>query len=140
MPHMGSIRSIKNYFSYLCGKLISIHIHHYLCIRKNLYESYIITTTEIINYLLSEGYQFVLKLFSSSRAKSLVGAGRCGSEQIPTPKWQSDQCHQREYVVLDSLANSLYAKAKSGSALIAFFKSSSTTGRFLVRMNNIACL
>jgi hypothetical protein len=65
-------------------------------------------TTEIINYLLSEGYQFVLKLFSSSRAKSLVGAGRCGSEQIPTPKWHSDQCHQREYVVLDSQANSLY--------------------------------
>lgn len=38
-------------------------------------------TSEILNYLLEEGYQFVVKLFSSSRAKKL-----CGSVK----EWQAD--------------------------------------------------
>lgn len=43
-------------------------------------------TTDIINYLWAEGYQFVVKLFSTSRARKL------GRAVVPE-KWQRDACH-----------------------------------------------
>lgn len=43
-------------------------------------------TTEIINYLWAEGYQFVVKLFATSRARKL---GRAVASQ----DWHSDPCH-----------------------------------------------
>ncbi len=43
-------------------------------------------TTEIINYLLAEGYQFVTKLFATSRAKKLDRA-------VASDRWQADLCH-----------------------------------------------
>lgn len=43
-------------------------------------------TTEIINYLLAEGYQFVTKLFATSRAKKLDRA-------VAQDEWQADLCH-----------------------------------------------
>ena len=43
-------------------------------------------TTEIINYLLSEGYQFVTKMFATSRAKKLDRA-------VAEAEWQADPCH-----------------------------------------------
>jgi len=43
-------------------------------------------TTEIINYLLSEGYQFVTKMFATSRAKKLDRA-------VSEDDWQADPCH-----------------------------------------------
>jgi Transposase DDE domain group 1 len=43
-------------------------------------------TTEIINYLWTEGYQFVVKLFATSRARKL---GRL----VAGEEWQPDQCH-----------------------------------------------
>lgn len=43
-------------------------------------------TSEIINYLYAEGYQFVTKLFATSRARKL---GRA----VAVDRWQADQCH-----------------------------------------------
>jgi hypothetical protein len=43
-------------------------------------------TTEIINYLWAEGYQFVVKLFATSRARKL---GR----EVDPDQWQLDACH-----------------------------------------------
>ena len=43
-------------------------------------------TTEIINYLLSEGYQFITKMFATSRAKKLDRA-------VVEAEWQADPCH-----------------------------------------------
>lgn len=48
-------------------------------------------TTDIINYLLAEGYQFVVKLFSNSRVTKLAQA---------VSEWQWDECHQRHYALL----------------------------------------
>lgn len=43
-------------------------------------------TTQIIGYLLGEGYQFVTKLFATSRARKL---GRA----VAVDQWQEDICH-----------------------------------------------
>lgn len=43
-------------------------------------------TSEIINYLYREGYQFVTKLFATSRARKL---GRA----VAQDQWQEDPCH-----------------------------------------------
>jgi hypothetical protein len=43
-------------------------------------------TTEIINYLWAQGYQFVVKLFATSRARK---SGRA----VAPEKWQPDPCH-----------------------------------------------
>jgi hypothetical protein len=43
-------------------------------------------TTEIINHLWREGYQFVVKLFATSRARKL---GR----EVDPEQWQADSCH-----------------------------------------------
>jgi hypothetical protein len=43
----------------------------------------------IINYLLAEGYQFVVKLGNAPRSNKL-----CHS--VEASQWHSDQCHQRE--------------------------------------------
>ena len=43
-------------------------------------------TTDIINYLWAEGYQFITKLFATSRARKL---GRA----VAVTAWQADPCH-----------------------------------------------
>lgn len=49
----------------------------------------------IINYLLAEGYQFVVKLGNAPRAAKM---GRSVEEQ----GWHLDQCHQREFGLVHS--------------------------------------
>lgn len=44
----------------------------------------------IINYLLAEGYQFVLKLGNAPRANKLC-------QSVAADGWHSDGCHQREF-------------------------------------------
>jgi len=44
-------------------------------------------TTDIINYLWAEGYQFITKLFATSRARKL---GRA----VEAAAWSEDPCHQ----------------------------------------------
>ena len=44
----------------------------------------------IINYLLAEGYQFVLKLGNAPRSNKLC-------QSVEADGWHSDQCHQREF-------------------------------------------
>lgn len=44
----------------------------------------------IINYLLAEGYQFVVKLGNAPRAKKM-------GQSVQTQAWYLDQCHQREF-------------------------------------------
>ena len=43
-------------------------------------------TTAIINHLWSEGYQFITKIFATSRARKL---GR----EVDATVWQADSCH-----------------------------------------------
>jgi hypothetical protein len=47
----------------------------------------------IINYLLAEGYQFVVKLGNAPRSNKLC-------QSVPADQWHSDQCHQREFGVV----------------------------------------
>lgn len=51
-------------------------------------------TSEIINYLLAQGYQFVVKLYNGLRANKL---GRAVAEE----GWQSDSCHGRSWALLN---------------------------------------
>jgi hypothetical protein len=44
----------------------------------------------IINYLLAEGYQFVVKLGNAPRANKLC-------QSVEANGWHADQCHQREF-------------------------------------------
>ncbi len=44
----------------------------------------------IINYLLKEGYQFVVKLGNTPRANKVC-------QSVQAAHWHSDQCHQREF-------------------------------------------
>jgi hypothetical protein len=50
-------------------------------------------TSEIINYLLAEGYQFIVKLYNGLRAKKLGGA-------LAEEEWQADSCHGRSWALL----------------------------------------
>ena len=58
----------------------------------------------IINYLLAEGYQFVVKLGNAPRANKL-----CRS--VLASDWHSDQCHQREFGLVQ--AQSGYAAVEN---------------------------
>ena len=49
----------------------------------------------IINYLLEEGYQFVLKLGNAPRAIKMC-------QSVEADGWHSDQCHQREFGLVHS--------------------------------------
>jgi hypothetical protein len=68
-------------------------------------------TTEIIDYLLAEGYQFVVKLFSSSRATKLA-------KPIAEKEWQADQCHERDYCLLGAEANQPYQLPTKAKPLV----------------------
>ena len=64
---------------------------------KNKYKRHIVIRLDggfgnapIINYLLAEGYQFVLKLGNAPRANKLC-------QSVEADGWHSDQCHQREF-------------------------------------------
>jgi hypothetical protein len=50
-------------------------------------------TSEIINYLLAEGYQFSVKLYNGLRANKL---GQALAEEA----WQADSCHGRSWALL----------------------------------------
>ena len=67
-------------------------------------------TTEIIDYLLAEGYQFVVKFFSSNRAAKLA-------KSLPQQEWQTDRCHERDYCLLGAEANQPYQPVKSAPSL-----------------------
>ena len=68
-------------------------------------------TSEIINYLLSEGYQFVTKMFATLRAKKLDRA-------VSEAAWHSDPCHQgRSASVLTAEAASFYSLPEGGGPL-----------------------
>ena len=58
-------------------------------------------TTDIINYLLRQGYQFILKLHSASRSKKLAHA--LGEEQ-----WLCDHNGKRWASLLDEASGALY--------------------------------
>lgn len=80
-------------------------------------------TTEIIGYLLEEGYQFVVKLFSSSRAVKLA-------KPIAEEEWHTDQCHERDYHLLGAEANQPYPVTTAARPLVQIalrFKSQSKT-------------
>ena len=49
----------------------------------------------IINYLLEEGYQFVVKLGNAPRAIKMC-------QSVKVDGWHSDQCHQREFGLVHS--------------------------------------
>ncbi len=49
----------------------------------------------IINYLLAEGYQFVVKLGNAPRATKMC-------QSVEATQWQPDQCHQREFGLVHS--------------------------------------
>ena len=49
----------------------------------------------IINYLLAQGYQFVVKLGNAPRANKLC-------QSVEATQWYSDQCHQREFGVVQA--------------------------------------
>jgi DDE family transposase len=68
-------------------------------------------TTEIIDYLLAEGYQFVVKLFSSSRATKLA-------KSLPEAQWHADTCHERDYSLLGVEANQPYQLTTAVPALV----------------------
>lgn len=57
-------------------------------------------TSEIINYLLAEGYQFVVKLYNGLRANKL-------GQALPEQEWQADSCHGRSWALLE--ADQFYA-------------------------------
>ncbi len=68
-------------------------------------------TTEIINYLLSEGYQFVTKMFATSRAKKLNRA-------VVEAAWQADPCHTGRSVTLlgvETASPYTFPQAQAGS-------------------------
>jgi hypothetical protein len=65
-------------------------------------------TSEIINYLLAEGYQFVVKLYNGLRARKL---GRAVAEE----DWQSDSCHGRSWALLAD--DTFYQTEKGGRPL-----------------------
>ncbi len=48
----------------------------------------------IINYLLAEGYQFVVKLGNAPRSNKLCQSVEAEAE---AERWHMDQCHQREF-------------------------------------------
>lgn len=50
-------------------------------------------TSEIVNYLLAEGYQFIVKLHSGLRAKKLA-------KTVAEEAWQADSCHGRSWAEL----------------------------------------
>lgn len=58
----------------------------------------------IINYLLAEGYQFVVKLGNAPRANKMC-------QSVETQEWHLDQCHQREFGLVHS--ESGYAAVES---------------------------
>jgi hypothetical protein len=69
-------------------------------------------TTAIIEYLLAEGYQFIVKLHSASRSKKLAHA-------VKEEAWACDQNGLRWARVLGGEVSSLYASSGSSQAISA---------------------
>ncbi len=67
-------------------------------------------TSEIINYLLAEGYQFIVKLYNGLRANKLARA-------VSEESWQTDNCHGRSWALL--AADQFYATKKRALHQIA---------------------
>lgn len=63
-------------------------------------------TTDIIEYLLSEGYQFILKLHSASRSKKL-------GQALEENQWLCDHNGLRWASLLDEAASALYTMAQA---------------------------